>query len=276
MAIINAKKRRAPEQARALLILVKRFFVWALDQRSFGLTASPCDRLKATKIIGELQSRTRHLNDAEIAAFWRASGKMPYPVGSVYRALLLTGLRLNETAGISWSEIHGNTLIIPAARMKGREGKARDHLVPLTQEMQEIIASAPRVRGGPFLFSYKAGKSPVTMTGPMKRDLDQRMLRTLKAMARRRGEDHHSVELPDWVNHDLRRTVRTGLSKLKVSREVAEAVLAHRPPGIVGTYNLHEYEDEKREALELWAQRIASIVNPPKPAKVVKLRGRRR
>ena len=55
MTIINAKKRRAPEQARALLILVKRFFVWALDQRSFGLTASPCDRLKATKIIGELQ-----------------------------------------------------------------------------------------------------------------------------------------------------------------------------------------------------------------------------
>ena len=72
------------------------------------------------------------------------------------------------------------------------------------------------------------------MTGPMKRDLDQRMLRTLKALARRRGEGHHSVELPNWVNHDLRRTVRTGLSKLKFPRDVAEAVLAHRPPGIVG------------------------------------------
>ena len=115
------------------------------------------------------------------------------------------------------------------------------------------------------------------MTGPMKRDLDKRMLRTLKALARRRGEDHHSVELPVWVNHDLRRTVRTGLSKLKVSRDVAEAVLAHRPPGIVGTYNLHEFEDEKREALEAWAQRIADIVNPPAaPAKVVKLPRRRR
>jgi hypothetical protein len=124
---------------------------------------------------------------------------------------------LNEAAAISWSEINGNTLVIPAARMKGREGKARDHLVPLTQAMQEIIASVPRVRGGPFLFSYKAGKAPVTMTGPMKRDLDQRMLRTLKALARRRGEDHHSVELPDWVNHDLRRTVRTGLSKRRLA-----------------------------------------------------------
>ena len=34
-------------------------------------------------------------------------------------------------------------------------------------------------------------------------------------------------------------------------------------------------EDEKREALEAWAQRIASIVNPT-PAKVIKLRRRRR
>ena len=38
------------------------------------------------------------------------------------------------------------------------------------------------------------------------------MLRTLKAMARRRGEDHHAVEMPNWTNHDLRRVVRTGLS----------------------------------------------------------------
>ena len=50
------------------------------------------------------------------------------------------------------------------------------------------------------------------MTGPIKADLDRRMLRTFKAMARRRGEDHHAVTLPEWVNHDLRRVVRSGLS----------------------------------------------------------------
>ena len=47
---------------------------------------------------------------------------------------------------------------------------------------------------------------------------------------------------------------------------------------VSATYDLHEYEDEKREALEKWAQRIKSIVSPvpAAPAKVVKLRGRRR
>ena len=278
LAIVMAKKRRAPEQARALLILIKRFFVWALDQRSYGLTASPCDRLKATKIIGELKSRSRRLTDAEIAAFWRATGKMKYPAGSVYRMLLLTGLRLNEAAQMSWSEIHGNTIVIPAERMKGREGKAREHLIPLTQAMQDVIASVPHIRGGKYLFSLKGGKSPVSMTGPMKVSLDKRMLRTLRALARSRGEDHHAVELPEWVNHDLRRTVRSGLSQLRIPHDVGEAVLAHRQGRVVGTYNLHEYETEKREALEKWAQHIADIVNPPKPAtaKVVKLSRRRR
>jgi hypothetical protein len=107
----------------------------------------------------------------------------------------------------------------------------------------------------PYLFSMSASKRPLTMTGPIKADLDRRMQRTLKAMARRRGEDHHAVTLASWVNHDLRRVVRSGLSALRVEHNVAEAILAHRPPGIVRTYNLHEYEDEKAEALEAWAQR---------------------
>jgi integrase len=192
--------------------------------------------LSAVRLIGPLQSRTRRLNDAEIFALWRASGKMAYPVGPVYRALLLTGLRLREVADISWSEIHGNTIIIPPSRMKGREGKAVEHQVPVSSALQEVIASVPRVRGGPFLFSLKAGKQPVSMTGPMKRDLDRRMLLTLRAMARRRGEDHHAVDLPRWTNHDLRRVVRSGLSQLPIPHNVAEAVLAHPPPGIVGVY----------------------------------------
>jgi integrase len=161
--------------------------------------------------------------------------------------------------------------------MKGRNGFAREHLVPLSSAAQDIIALLPRTKGGPYLFSFN-GKTPLAMATPRKRDLDRRMLRTLRALARLRGEDHHAVTLPNWVNHDLRRVVRSGLSALRIPREIAEAVLAHRPPGIVGTYDTHEYEDEKREALEAWAQRLASIANPvpAAPAKVVKLRGRRR
>jgi Arm DNA-binding domain len=105
LEIINAKKRRAPQQARALLVLARRFFNWCVDQHVYGLDRSPCDRIKPNSIIGPVPKRNRRLSDIEIAAFWRATGRMKYPVGPVYRALLLTGLRLNECAQLSWPEL---------------------------------------------------------------------------------------------------------------------------------------------------------------------------
>ena len=97
------------------------------------------------------------------------------------------------------------------------------------------------------------------------------MLRTLKAMARKRGDDPRKVKLEHWRNHDLRRVVRSGLSKLKVVDEVAEAVLAHSRKGIQGVYDKHDYFDEKKEALTLWAGRLSRDIITPPPANVVKL-----
>ena len=153
------KKRTAPQMARALLIMIKRFFNWVIDQHVYGLTASPCDRLSRAKLIGEPPSRSRRLTDEELFAFWRATGRMKYPVGPAYRMLLLTGLRLNEGAQLSWPEVHGDTIIIPASRMKGKNGRAREHLVPLSSAAQEVIASLPRYRGAPFLFSLQRGQA---------------------------------------------------------------------------------------------------------------------
>ena len=123
---------------------------------------------------------------------------------------------------------------------------------------------------GEHLFSTTFGRKAVWVTDRVKKDLDARMLRTLRAMARKRGDDPAKVTLEPWRNHDLRRVIRSGLSKLKIVDEVAEAVLAHRRQGIAAVYDRHDYFDEKREALTLWANRLREIVSPP-PANVVKL-----
>src|SRR5262249_54399633 len=102
--------------------------------------------------------------------------------------------------------------------------------------------------------------------------VDARMLRTLRALARQRGDDVAEVTLPPWTNHDIRRSVRSNLSKLRIPEEVREAVLAHVRPGIKKTYDLHDYLDEKGDGLTLWAARLRSIVQPP-PPNVVALRG---
>jgi integrase len=56
--------------------------------------------------------------------------------------------------------------------------------------------------------------------------------------------------LAPWTFHDIRRTVRTGLSRLRVAPHVAEAVLGHAVLGrLEKTYNQWDFEPEKRAAL---------------------------
>lgn len=286
LAVINAKKKAAPSQARNLLGEIRRLFDWTIEQRIYGIMANPCQNLKPTKIIGKKRSRQRILGDDELFALWRAAKRMPYPAGPVYRLLMLTALRLNEPTDASWTEFNPAVAralrqrkkderivwtkfsaeqlqwIIPAERMKGEDGEARPHLVSLTADILQILESLPLFKKGGFLFSTTFGQKPTCIGDKIKKKIDARMLRTLKALARRRGDDPSKVELAHWVNHDIRRTVRSNLSRLRVTEEAREAVIAHARPGIKGVYDVYDYADEKREALELWTARLRSIVEP--------------
>src|SRR5262245_50638506 len=275
IAIIKEKKRTAPVQARNLLALAKRFFTWAVDQRVYGLAVSPCAMLKPGSLIGEKTQGDRTLSDDELFALWRCAKRMPYPYGPVYRLLMLTALRLNEVADASELELNRREKIwvIPAERMKGKNSKARAHAVPLTDDILAIFDSLPRFKSGKFLFSTTFGKTPAWIGDKVKKKLDTRILHTLRAMARTRGEDPDDVELKPWRNHDIRRTVRSQLSRLKIAEEAREAVMAHTRPGIAKVYDHHDYLDEKREALTLWAARLRTIVEPA-PPNVVTLKAR--
>jgi integrase len=157
--------------------------------------------------------------------------------------------------------------------MKGKNAgkkQARAHAVPITDALAAVLREVPRFKGGFYVFSTTNGESAVWMGSKIKERLDRRMLLTLRALARMRGEEPSSVALPPFVNHDIRRTVRSRLSRLKVTEEAREAVLAHARPGIKGVYDVHDYLDEKREALELWAARLREIVEP-RPRNVVRL-----
>ena len=77
-----------------------------------------------------------------------------------------------------------------------------------------------------------------------------------------------------WQVHDIRRSVRTQLSKLRIPSDVAELTIGHALPALQRVYDQHAYLDERREALELWASRLRDIVTPP-PANVAKLEERR-
>jgi len=63
----------------------------------------------------------------------------------------------------------------------------------------------------------------------------------------------------DWSAHDLRRTTRTLLATLGCPNEVAEPVLGHVQPGIVGVFNRHTYDQERREWFTRLSHRLEEI-----------------
>lgn len=265
-ALIKAKAKKAPVQARNLLALVKRLFQWAIDQHAYGLKSSPAAQLKPRALCGEKVSGERILTEDELLALWRAAERIGYPHGLVYHLLILSGLRLNEAADASRRELDLEKGLweIPAQRMKGKNGKARPHVVPLVPDILAIINHAQQKESqkGDYLFSTKLGASPAWMGDKIKKQIDALMLLALRDLARTRGEDPSKVTLKPWKNHDIRRTVSTGLAGLKIAEDAREAVLAHVRPGVGAIYNRHKYLDEKREALEKWAGKVRALTQP--------------
>jgi integrase len=255
---IKAVKARAPAQARNVLGYASRLFAWAVAQHAYGLEASPAERLRPRDLIGRKVMRQRVLTDPELRALWQAAGKLGYPLGPLFQVLVLTGQRKSEVAGARRREFDLDKKLwtIPPERMKG----GAVHVVPLTDDVIAILEALPRFKRGDHLFSTTYGSKPVNGFSKAKAKLDA-------AMAAELGG---SVD--PFVIHDIRRSMRTGLSALPIPDNVRELVIAHARPGLHKVYDQFAYLDEKRHALALWAARLHNIVTPP-PPNVVALRG---
>ena len=106
------------------------------------------------------------------------------------------------------------------------------------------------------------GRNAVNNEYRFKRLLDE----TINEIRRRDGRS----PIQPWRFHDLRRTARTLMSRLKIATEVSERCLGHVRPGIQRVYDCHEYREEKAEALTQLANHIALITGPD-PENVVTL-----
>jgi integrase len=116
----------------------------------------------------------------------------------------------------------------------------RDFLVALPEAAGRLIEELPRFHGD-FMLSTTGGVKPIA--GIPRKILDRLHNGAEIALGR-------SIER--FRLHDLRRTVRTHLSRLGISDVVAELVLGHALKGLQARYNVYGYADEKRAALERW------------------------
>jgi integrase len=248
--------------ANRVLAAIRKLFNWAV-QRGI-ITASPAGGIKAP--LPEI-SRDRFLNDDETRWFWLACDKLAYPFGSMAKLLLLTGQRRDEVSGMIWGEIDLDKALwtIPGGRTKND----LPHEVSLSDAALSVIASLPRIKSDKgYLFTTNA-ETHVSYSRA-KGMLDKAMLDIARD---ERGQD---VEIPRWTFHDLRRTVVSGMARLSIPLPVIEKVVNHSSgsfAGIVGVYQRHGFADEKRSALQAWANLVLSTVEK-RPANVVPINAR--
>ena len=231
-----------PYIARHLKAYLSKFFTWAIARDCYGLGASPCTGIRAADIVGQTKPRQRVLTDSELKALWQATAALSYPAGPFVRLLLLTGQRLRKVGHMAWREVDVEKRLwtIPGSRMKADA----PHVVPLSPAVIAILELLPRWTGD-YVFSGKDGKRPISWFSVIKDRVDLLM-----------------PGVADWRFHDLRRTMRTGLSALRVSDIVAELCIGHTQKGLHKTYDQHAYLDEKRHAFDAWVARLLSIVDP--------------
>jgi integrase len=217
---------------------------WAWAVKRGTLDENPWE---ATPKPSTERSRERVLTDIEIGDLWRAAGSLGSPWREMFRTMLLTGQRRGECAGMLWAEIDTKAALwtLPATRTKNGRG----HSVPLVPEMLALLESVPRREGAVFVFEGVRKTAPSGF-GKLKDKLDAKMIE---------AATEREAVLPGWTVHDIRRTVATGLQRLGIKLEVTEALLNHvsgSRAGIVGVYQRHGWDKEKREALLAWTAHV--------------------
>jgi integrase len=197
---------------------------------------------------GTERPRQRVLSDEEIAVYLRdpiACTRYPR-LAHVITLLLFTGQRRGELVAARWPDVDLKAGVwrIPADVAK----TGRESLVPLSRravvEFEQLKNSA----------IHSEWVLP-TASGEDRHVYPQQFTTSLERCALR----FKQAGIASFTLHDLRRTCRTGLARLKVPPHVAERVLGHAQGRIAATYDVHSYLDEKRAALEAWAVHLERL-----------------
>lgn len=254
---------------------LRGLFNWVEDEKSIPLPVNPM--VKAVK-RKKPANRKRVLEDEEIQIVYPcldAAGLLAPAV----KLLLLTGARLREICSLEVDEIHdldeANPRIeLPEARTKN----GQPHKIPLSPMAVDLLKEAMANRkhkNSHYVFSG-TGVTPASGYSKAKEKVDAAVA---KAMANVDSVVARRIEKKGpWCWHDFRRSFRTGVSRRGIPPYVGEAAINHVSGvknGVAAIYDHYNYEPEVRQAMNIWANHIATLLNPDqKTADVIPIHGK--
>lgn len=169
-------------------------------------------------------------------------------VGLAIRLHLITGVRPTELVEAKWNEfdLQQQTWSLPAERTKTRAG----YTIYLPEQAISIVEKLHQQRLSE-VFVFPAAYGAVDRPMPYQ---------TYRGWIRR-AHQAAGAGCPSFKAHDLRRTMRSGLTSLKVRFEVAERSINHKLPQMAEIYDRNDYADERRDALAMWATRLQDLAS---------------
>jgi len=243
---LDAVKARSAAQANRAAVIVRQFFQFALDR--YDLPANPASDIKAP---AKPTRRKRTLDRQEIRVLWRACELAGYPYGHALRMALCTGQRIGEIGSMRWQDIEGDY-------WRNTENKTGQRIdIYLADHAYAILDHCPHI--GDYIFTHgKAGIRSDTWGGGTSGAMHRHIWPMIEAAALELKADPITEH---FTAHDLRRTVRTGLTGWAgVLPDTAERVLNHSISGLRAHYDFADYRPHVTAALQAWDAELSRIL----------------
>ena len=241
--VLKAVGKRGPGALKALHAATRSVFGHALQQGI--IDENPAVGIRRKSIMAAPAPRKGiALEDPKLGQFLSALGEDVGGWGM--RIQLITGVRPIELVHASWNEVDlaNATWTIPAERTKTRS----QHEIGMPTQAIALLEKVKKASGkSAFLFpaAYGEGDRPIPY-------------QTYRGRVRRLLEQLGSA-FPRIKPHDLRRTMRSGLTRLNIRYEVAERAINHKLPAMAEIYDRNEFRDERRVALTRWADHMDQL-----------------
>ncbi len=221
-------------------------------------------RSKGKKIAGEhVGTAKRTLNEKEVGQVIRWLPNFTQLVEDALVLYLWTCTRGAEILTMEGRDVAKEAdglwwWVIPKEKTKNARHESATALrVPLFGRALAVVLRRKDLHGDDWLFPAKRRDGKIV---PVEQKTIQSCVWVRMPYSETRPELVRSrLPVTHWSPHDLRRTSRTLLAAMGCPTEVAESILGHMLPGVLGVYNQHAYDAERVEWLKRLADRLEAI-----------------
>jgi integrase len=247
---------RTPTQAAQTYRALRAFITWCAGRPEYlGLVhEDACNRRMARDVLPKAKAKTDCLQREQLAAWFKEVRKISNSVISVYlQALLLTGARREEMAGLRWSDVDFKWQSLTI-----RDKVEGERTIPLTPYLASLLAGLKKKNDTPpprhRILNGKKIENDLKNWKPPEWVFSSRTAKSGRLQEPRINHNKAltAAGLPALTLHGLRRSFGTLTEWVECPAGVVAQIMGHKPSA---TAEKH-YKVRPLDLLRMWHTRI--------------------